>query len=41
MKPVYATERKEGYALRKLQHGLDSVAEWSKHWNININEDKT
>jgi hypothetical protein len=38
---LYATERKEGYVLRKLQHGLNSVEEWSKHWNIKINEDKT
>jgi retron-type reverse transcriptase len=38
---LYATERKEGYVLRKLQRGLNSVDEWSKHWNIKINEDKT
>jgi hypothetical protein len=37
---LYATERKESYALRKLQHGLNSMAEWSKRWNIKINEDK-
>jgi hypothetical protein len=36
---LYATERKEGYVLRKLQRGLNSIAEWSKRWNIN--EDKT
>jgi hypothetical protein len=35
------SERKEGYVLRKLQCGLNSVEEWSKHWNIKINEDKT
>jgi hypothetical protein len=38
---LYATERKESYVLRKLQCGLNSVAEWSKCWNIKINEDKT
>jgi hypothetical protein len=37
----YATERKEGYVLRKLQRKLNSTAEWSKRWNIKINEDKT
>jgi hypothetical protein len=36
----YATERKEGYVLRKLQRELKSMAEWSKRWNIKINEDK-
>jgi hypothetical protein len=41
MTPVYATEGKKGYVLRKLQGGLNSVAEWSKRWNIRINEDKT
>jgi hypothetical protein len=38
--PVYATEHKAGYVLRKLQHGLNSMVEWSKHWNIKINEDR-
>jgi hypothetical protein len=38
---LYATERKEDCALRKLQNGLKSMVEWSKHWNIKINEDKT
>jgi hypothetical protein len=38
---LYATERKEGYVLRKLQHGLNSMAEWSKCCNIKTNEDKT
>jgi hypothetical protein len=38
---LYTTERKEGYVLRKFQRGLNSVVEWSKHWNIKINEDKT
>jgi hypothetical protein len=38
---LYATDRKEGYVLRKIQHGLDSMATWCKCWNIKINEDKT
>jgi hypothetical protein len=38
---LYATERKEGYVLRKLQRGFNSMVEWSKSWNIKINEDKT
>jgi hypothetical protein len=33
---LYATEHKEGYVIRKLQHGINSVAEWSKRWNIKI-----
>jgi hypothetical protein len=36
---LYATERKEGYVLRKLQRGLYSMAESSRRWNIKINED--
>jgi hypothetical protein len=35
------TECKKGYVLRKLQRGLNSMVEWSKHWNIKLNEDKT
>jgi hypothetical protein len=38
---IYATDRKEGYVLRKIQRGLDSMAAWCKCWNIKINEDKT
>jgi hypothetical protein len=38
---LYATERKKGYVLRKLQCVLNSVEEWSKRWNTEINEDKT
>jgi hypothetical protein len=30
---LYMSERKEGYVLRKLQRGLNSVEEWSKRWN--------
>jgi hypothetical protein len=39
-----ATECKGGlgdYVLRKLQRGLNTMAEGSKRWNIKINEDKT
>jgi hypothetical protein len=38
---LYATDRKEGYVLKKIQRGLDSKAAWCKRWNIKINEDKT
>jgi hypothetical protein len=38
---LYATERKEGYVLRKLQRGLNSMFEWSKSYNIKINGHKT
>jgi hypothetical protein len=38
---LYATERKEGYVLRKLQRGLNLIAAWCERWNININEDKS
>jgi hypothetical protein len=38
---LYATDRKEGYIVRKLQRGLDSMAAWCEHWNIKINEDET
>jgi hypothetical protein len=37
---LYATERKEGYVLRKLQRGLDAIKTWCERWNIKINEDK-
>jgi hypothetical protein len=37
---LYATERKEGYVLRKLQRCLNSMAAWCELWNIKINEDK-
>jgi hypothetical protein len=38
---LYATERKEGYVLRKVQHGLNSMSACCECWNIKINEDKT
>jgi hypothetical protein len=38
---LYATDRKEGFILRKLQRGLSSMEAWCERWNIKINEDKT
>jgi hypothetical protein len=38
---LYATERKEGCVLRKIQRYLNSMAAWCGRWNINMNEDKT
>jgi hypothetical protein len=38
---LYATDRKEGYVLRKIRRGLNSMAAWCENWNIKINEDKT
>jgi hypothetical protein len=38
---LYATERREGYVLRKLQRGLDAIETWCERWNIKINEDKS
>jgi hypothetical protein len=38
---LYATDRKEGYTVRKLQRGLDTLVAWCERWNIKINEDKT
>jgi hypothetical protein len=38
---MYATDRKEHYVLRKLQHCLNSVETWFKCWNIKIDVDKT
>jgi hypothetical protein len=38
---MYATDYKEDYVLRKLQHDLNSTETWCKRWNIKINEDKT
>jgi hypothetical protein len=37
----YATECKKSYVLRKLQRGLNSVEQWSKSWNIKVNEGHT
>jgi hypothetical protein len=40
---LYATDRqgKEGFIVRKLQHGLSSMETWCERWNIKMNEDKT
>jgi hypothetical protein len=38
---IYATGRKESYAFRKLQSGLNAMEEWCENWNIKIKEDKT
>jgi hypothetical protein len=32
----YTTDHKEGYVLRKLQHGFTSTESWCEHWNIKI-----
>jgi hypothetical protein len=37
---LYATDRKEGFVVRKLQLGLSSLETWCERWNIKINEDK-
>jgi hypothetical protein len=37
---TYATDRKEGYVLRKLQRGLNAIEKWCEGWNIKINEEK-
>jgi hypothetical protein len=37
----YATDRKVGYIVRKLQRGLNSMVAWYESWNIKINEDRT
>jgi retron-type reverse transcriptase len=31
---LYATERKEGYVLRKVQRGLNSKLAWYERWTI-------
>jgi hypothetical protein len=36
-----ATDRKEGFVVRKFQRGLSSKETWSERWNIKTNEDKT
>jgi hypothetical protein len=33
---LYATDRKEGYIVRKLQRGLDTLVTWCERWNIKI-----
>jgi hypothetical protein len=38
---LYATDRKEGYVLRKIQRGLNCMAEWCERWNIKVTEENT
>jgi predicted nucleic acid-binding protein len=38
---LYATDRKEGFVVRKLQHCFSSVETNCDHWNIKFNEDDT
>ena len=37
---IYATNRKEGFTIRKLQRGRTATEAWCELWNIKINEDK-
>jgi hypothetical protein len=39
--PLYATDRKQNFVVRKLQCGLNSIEKWCDRWNTKINEDKT
>jgi hypothetical protein len=34
---LYATDRKEGFVVRKLQRGLSSMETWCERWNIKVN----
>jgi hypothetical protein len=38
---MYVTDSKEGFVVRKLQHGLSSMETWCEHWNIKRNKDTT
>jgi hypothetical protein len=38
---LYATGRKEGYVLKKIQFGLNCMEAWCEPWNIKINEEKS
>jgi hypothetical protein len=38
---IYALDRKEGYVLRKLQRGSNSIDTWCKRWNVKVNEIKS
>jgi len=38
---MYATERKEGYVLRKLQRVLSAMEVRCERWNIKVSEDMT
>jgi hypothetical protein len=37
---IYATDRKEGFTVRKLLRGHTATEAWCGLWNIKINEDK-
>jgi hypothetical protein len=37
---LYATDRKEGFVVRKLQRGLSSIEIWCERWDIQINEER-
>jgi hypothetical protein len=41
MTPVYATDCKEGYVLRKFQRGLSAIETWCERWNIKLDEAET
>jgi hypothetical protein len=34
---LYATDRKEGFIVRKLQRSFSSMEAWCERWNIKIN----
>jgi hypothetical protein len=34
---LFATDRKEGFIVRKLQRGLSSMETWCERWNIKLN----
>jgi hypothetical protein len=38
---LYATDLKEGFVVRNLQWGVNSVETWCELGNIKINKDKT
>jgi hypothetical protein len=33
---LYATDRKDGFIVRKLQRGLSSLGTWCERWNIKM-----
>jgi hypothetical protein len=37
---IYATDRKEGYVLRKLKRVLSAIETWCERCNIKINEER-
>jgi hypothetical protein len=38
---LYATDRKEGFVVRKLERGLSLMESGCERWGVKINEDKT